>query len=126
MILDISAGGAHNFYTTNNTMALRIIAVGEGSGIALLTVNGDPLQSSAEAKGYIWYDTFPVFHSQTAANSVKIIAIDTGGHITDTSISIYKNRLPIIVTAPNPPNPIIAGSVYRDSIVALADGNKAA
>jgi hypothetical protein len=119
VILDISAGGTHNFFTANNSMALRIIAVGVGSGIELLTVNGTVLQSSAEAKGYIWYDTVPVFHSQTEANWVKIIAIDTGGHITDTSINIYKNRLPIIATALSPPNPIIAGSVYRDSIVAL-------
>jgi hypothetical protein len=125
VILDISAGGTHNFYTTNNSIALRIIAVGEGSGIALLTVNGVPLQSSAEAKGYIWYDTVQAFHGQTEANWVKIIAIDTGGHITDTSISIYKNRLPIIVTAPSPPNPIIAGSIYRDSIVALDPDNDA-
>jgi hypothetical protein len=119
VILDVSMDGAHNPYTTKDNVVLRIIAVGEGSGIETLSVNGISVPSSPEAKGYIWYDTAPAFHSQTSANNVHIEAIDSNHHETDTSISIYKNRLPIIVIQPNPPKPIIAGTAYLDSIVAI-------
>ena len=119
VILDVSVDGAHNSYTVKDSVVLRIIAVGEGSGIETLSVNGVSIPSSPEAKGYIWYDTVPAFHSQTSANQVHIEAIDSNHHETDTSMSIYKNRLPIIVIRPNPPNPIIAGTAYLDSIVAI-------
>ena len=119
VILDVSVDGAHNSYTAKDSVVLRIIAVGEGSGIETLSVNGVSVPSSPEAKGYIWYDTVQAFHSQTSANMVRIEAIDSNHHETDTSISIYKNRLPIIVIRPNPPKPIIAGTTYLDSIVAI-------
>ncbi|MGB7567891.1 MAG: hypothetical protein WBM07_08520, partial [Chitinivibrionales bacterium] len=116
-ILDVSAGGTHNFYTTKDSLVLRIIAVGEGRGIDSLIVNGISLTSSPEAKGYIWYDTVQTFHSHTAG-LVQIRAIDSSNRSTDTSVNVYKNRLPIVVTPPNPPDPLVAGATYRDSILA--------
>ena len=121
-ILDISAGGTHNFYTTKDSLALRIIAVGEGRGILSLSVNGVSLASSPEAKGYIWYDTVKTFHSRTAG-LMKITATDSGNRSSDTSIYIFKNHLPIIVTPPNPPHPLFVGTTYRDSIVAIDPDN---
>ena len=96
---------------------LRIIAVGEGRGIDSLIVNGISLTSSPEAKEYIWYDTVQTFHSHTAG-LVQIRAIDSSNRSTDTSVNVYKNRLPIVVTPPNPPDPLVAGATYRDSILA--------
>jgi Domain of unknown function (DUF2341). len=122
VILDISAGGRQNFFTTSDSLLLRIIAVDEGTGIQSMTVNGTPINSSPEGKGYIWYDAVKAVHSRTEG-LVRILATDSGGHATDTSVYVYKNRLPQIVVKPNPPDPLVAGTTYRDKIIASDPDN---
>jgi hypothetical protein len=118
VILDISAGGTHNLFTAKDSLVLRIIAVGQSTGIKNLTVNGNSLRSSPEALGYIWYDTVKTVHS-LSAGLMKISALDSDNHETDTAVIVCKNRLPFIITPPNPSNPLVAGTAYRDSIVTI-------
>ena len=119
VILDISAGGSQgpqNFYTAKDSLVLRIIAVDEGTGIRTMLMSGVPVNSSSEGKGFIWYDAVKTFHSRTAGR-VRIIATDSNNNSIDTSVYVYKNRLPQIVTPLNPPDPLVAGTAYRDKIV---------
>ena len=119
VILDISAGGSQgsqNFYTAKDSLVLRIIAVDEGTGIRTMLMSGVPVNSSSDGKGFIWYDTVKTFHNRTAGR-VRIIATDSNNNSIDTSVYVYKNRLPQIVTPLNPPDPLVAGTAYRDKIV---------
>ena len=117
VVLDISTGGTQNFYTAGDSLTMRIIAVDEGTGIRGLTVNGNAIASSAEGKGYIWYDTLKTFHSHTLGRTL-IAVTDSNGNSFDTLVYIYKNNLPQVLAAPFRSGPLVAGTTYRDTMVA--------
>lgn len=119
MMVDSSSGEV--VHTERANAEIRVIAYDAGSGIAALSVNGDTLTPSG---GYRWSTTLSLSHVlPPAGNRVMVLAADSAGNVVRDTITVYLNSIPLVVQEPVPPVPIIAGSVYRDSIV-INDADK--
>jgi len=123
-ILEITLGGeaAHGQYVGDEEAQLRILAFDEGWGISSLTVNGIVRQAS-DTVG-VWRPTVVLSHG-SGGNGIVVVASDSAGHSTDTSIVMFQNRSPEVKVGLSPPYPIVLGVSYRDTLIAEdGDGDR--
>jgi len=118
-IFEVSIDGkaAGGLYVEHDTVNVRIIAFDEGSGVASLTVNGAPHAPSGSFGGYVW--DVPIVLSHGAAGTpLVVVATDGQGLVQDTTVTVFQNSAPVLQVGASPPYPLVAGEIYRDTLIA--------
>lgn len=115
VILETTVEGrdASGLVIPSDTAVLKVIAFDEGSGIDSLIVNGVSYPGDGD---YFWNIPLPISHL-AEGNSFTLRVIDKNRLETRKNLLVYKNAKPVVVRAPQPPFPIPAGNIYRDSII---------
>ena len=101
---------------------LRVIAFDEGSGVKRVTLNGAEMAALPEGHGYIWEKPIAVDHTESGS-SYTVEITDNVDQKTQKTVVLRQNRLPRIITAPHPPFPLLIGTLYRDTLVAVDPDN---
>jgi len=102
---------AESLFTSQPLATLKIVAFDEGSGIKFLAVNGDTLTADSSGR-YVWYWTSRQLVHSAQGNRITIVTQDFAGNLTDTTIRIFRDSLPVLATDPMIPAHLCVDSGY--------------
>jgi hypothetical protein len=113
LALTVNGRDGRTIYTTDTLGVVRVQAFDVRTGVASVIIDS---VAALPGDDHVWSRTIvPLVHSPRGI-VIDIVALDSLGNGTDTTVTVFSNHLPRITAPPALPYPASAGTVYTTHI----------